>query len=405
MYYGYQTFGGVEIFNLARTAAYLKALAPGLEVKCSEPLLHTALGHTAYTTPAGDSAPWYRGNRFSAGRFYGLYPIDVAGAEDSTREVPITQLSGNGAIATRGRYGPREIRVKAIAYAADEEAMAEGLAWLREVLAGDGCGSTPALGCMGHELKMFSAPPASLVESQSFARTFHHVEVTEAPVITKRLGFKTVIGWELEFTYTAGRPWPFTAQKQVAVLNMNNGSSHTDPVWEDCSVQASAYDNFIGDPYFTAISKPPQPPVILPPNILDIASWRRVISYLPKTLTSRWGRVVPVVKLVAGATAAQFIRLRFYRSDGPAVGCGFDGEFLVSYLPAGSVMTLDGIREQASLLLADGRVVPCGNLLFGSDGRPFEWPNMGCQNEYTVVADLMPGQPDVVVILDAAVRE
>lgn len=405
MYHGYQLFGGVEIINLARTAAYLKREVPKLDVLCDEPLLRTALGHSAYTTPASDNAPWVRGNRFAAGRFYGLFPRDISGAEDSTHEVPLTPLSSSGSIATQGRHAAREIRVKATAFAADEEAMDVGLAWLRDVLAGDGCGPAIRLGCTGHELSMFAAPPKSLIDASTFARTFHHVTMTDPLKVTKRLNSKAALIWELEWVFTAGRPWPFTTQKQVAALVLAAGSSHTDPAWEDCSVNETVYDDFVSDPYFTGISRPPQPPVILPPNILDIDSWRRSTASIPTSITSRWGRVVPVAKIVTGATAAQFVRLRFFETEQPWVGCGFDGEFLVSYIPANSVMTLDGIREQARLQLPDGRIVACGNLLFGSDGRPFEWPNLGCQRNYTMTADIMPGQPDVVVFLDAAIRE
>lgn len=405
MYYGYQLFGGVEILNLARTAAYLKALAPGLDVACDDAELRAGLGHSPYTTPGQDNAPWVKGNRLAAGRFYGLYPRSISGAEDSTQETPLTALTGSGSVATRGRHAAREIRVKATAFAADEEAMDVGLAWLRDVISGDGCGPSIRLGCTGHELAMFTALPKNRIDASTMSRSFHHVTVTDAPTITKRLKAKTVLMWELEFIFTAGRPWPFTAQKELATLALAAGSSHVDPAWEDCSVRESVYDDFINDPYFTGIARPPAPPVILPPNILTIASWRRSSANLPSSITSRWGKVVPVVRIVTGASAAQFIRLRFFQTEQPWVGCNFDGEFLVSYIPANSVLTLDGIREEATVTLPDGRVVSAGNLLFGSGGRPFEWPNLGCQRNYTMTADIMPGQPDVVVFLNAAIRE
>lgn len=405
MYYGYQQFGGVEVINLARTAAYLKALAPGVDVLCEDPELRVALGHSPYTTPTGDNAPWVRGNRYAAGRFYGFYPRSISGAEDSTLETPLTALTGSGSIATQGRHAAREIRVKATAFAADEEAMDVGMAWARDVLSADACGTSVRLGCTGHELSMFSAKPGSLIDATTFSRTFHHVTITDPVKVVKRLASRTVLMWEVEFIFTAGRPWPFTRQKQVASLVLANGTNYADPAWEDCSVRESAYDDFINDPYFTAIARPPAPPVVLPPNLLAISSWRRSTADLPSSITSRWGRVVPVMRIVTGATAAQFVRIRFYPTEGGLAGCGFDGEFLISYIPANTVMTLDGIKEQATVQTPDGRLVPCGNLLFGSGGRPFEWPNMGCQRNYTMTVDIMPGQPDVVAFLDAAIRE
>lgn len=405
MYDGYLSINGVEILNAARSAAYIKALAPLLQVKCDPATLAEALGHSEYTTPADDGAPWFRGQRLAAGGFLGLMPGKVQGAEDSTRKVPATELAGDGAIHTMARHTSRDIRFVATAIALNEEAMNEGLAWLKDVMAGEGCGEDVGLGCVGRDITMYAALPPSLVEARTLIRNFYRVEVSEAPRVTARLKSKSVLMWTVEFTLNAGVPWAFTALSQVAALNMDTGLSHTDPVGQDCSEALMAYDNFIADPFYTAISKPPRPPAILPPNILDIQSWRRVTADIPGSVTSRWGRVVPVARVVTANAAAQFVRLRFYRQEADQSSCNWDGEFLVSYIPANATLNLDGVRREVSVTLADGRVVPGGHLVFGSDGRPFEWPSMGCQNAYSIVADIMPGQPGVVVLVDAAVRE
>lgn len=406
MYEKYLAFGGVEIINGARVAAYLKAFAPKLDITCDAEGLHTALGHGAYVSPAADGAPWYQDQRPATGRFYGLFPEKMTGAEDSTREVPVTELAGDGAVHTKSRYAAREIRFVATAFAADEEAMDEGLAWLRDVLAADGCGTGGGgIGCTGHVARLFTAHPSTTAEALSMQRSFYKAETTEAPRVMQRLNMKSAVAWRVEFTLTAGRPWAFTAETAVATLDLPSGASYTDPVGENCSLEYDAYNDFIDDPYFTAIAKPPRPPVILPPNILDISSWRRRTLGLPVSATRRWGRVVPVVRVMTAGAAAQFVRLRFYRGSTVLSGCGYDGEFIVSYLPANAVLKIDGIRQEISVTLADGRVVPGGHLLYGSDGRPFMWPSMGCQQDYTMTADVMPGQTGISVSLDTAVRE
>lgn len=404
MYDGYLSFGGVEIINADRTATYLRALVPGLEVTCDGDGLAAALGHGPYTTPELDQAPWWQPDRPGLANFYGLFPGKLQGSEDSTRTIDGTELTGDGAVMVKSRHASRETRFVVTALAADEGAMHEGLAWLKDVLAADACGEMVGLGCAGHQAMMFITKPVNSYQMLSYQRTFYKTETSEGPKETARLGFKTVTAWTIEFTLRSGRPWAFTLPTTVATLDLPSGSSWTDPAGEDCSVANEAYDDFINDPYFTNIEKPPRPAVILPPNILDISSWRRQVALVPVNLSQRWGRIVPVVRVLTGSTSVQYVRIRFYRGTASS-GCDFDGEFLVSYLPAHAVLVLDGVRQEISVTLANGKTVPGGHLLYGSDGRPFMWPSMGCQQGYTMTADMMPGQTGVTVTLDISIRE
>ncbi len=395
---------GVEVLNVARAHAYITQHLPGLTAHCNAPELREALGHSEYSTPQDDLAPWYQGNRTAAERFYGLFPLGTQGSDDSTRSMNVTELIGDGAIHTMPRHGSREIRVTALAVAADGEAMAEGLAWLRNVLAGEDCADPSQLGCTGKDVVMYAAQPKDIVEEATFRRYFYETEVTEGPLVTTQYPSKVAVLVAVEFTLTAGRPWAFTPTTAVAALAMDAALNFQDPDGEDCAPTNPAYDNYVDDPFFTAIARPPQPPVIAPPNILDINSWRRRTALIPPYLTQRWGRVVPLVS-ISTVAAIQYLRIRFYRQGNGLEGCDNDAEFLISYIPANALMRLDAIRRTATLTLSDGRVVPAGHLLFGSDGRPFQWPSLGCQYTYTMTADLMPGQSGVWVALDTAVRE
>ena len=403
MFDGYLNIGGVEVLNVARAHAYITEHLPGLTARCNAEVLRTALGHSTYTNPRDDAAPWYQGSRAAAERFYGLFPLGAQGVDDSTRSMELTELIGDGAVHTMPRHGSREIRVTAVAVAADDEALAEGLAWLRDVLAGEDCSDPSQLGCLGKDVVMYSALPEDPVEEVTFRRTFHQAEVTEGPLVTTVYPSKVASMVGVEFTITAGVPWAFTTTATIATLYMDEGLNFQDPV-EDCSPVNLAYDQYIDDPFFTAIARPPQPPTILPPNILNITSWRRRTAMIPAHLTRRWGRTVPVVT-VATENAIQYMRIRFYREGHGLTGCDFDGEFLISYLPSTAILTLDAIRRSATITKSDGLVVPAGHLLFGSDGRPFQWPTLGCQYTYTMTADIMPGQGGVAVGLSAAVRE
>lgn len=401
MFNDYLALDGTEVLNAARAAAYIKAFLPKVTVWCGWEALPAALNHSAYQSPFLDGAPWTRSGRAAAERFYGLMPKTIKGADNSTREVQNTELTGHGSVQTSPRYKSREIRVTATAFAADEEAMMEGLAWLRQVCAHEGC-SDAAPGCTGITASMFAAPPVDAISAYDLARTFHRVEVTEGPLVTNRLRTASGCKWEIEFTMTAGIPWAFTSLANAGTLDLGRGVNFQDPAGENCAAGVNAYDDFVADPFFTGISRPPRPPVILPPNILKITSWRRSTLGIPVTQTSRFGRTVPVMQ-VTTTTAMQYLRLRFYR-DG-ASGCGFDADMIVSYLPAAAVLTLDGRTRTASLRLSTGHVVPAGHLLFGSDGRPFTWPSLGCQTRFTLAADLMPGQSGVGLLLQTAVRD
>ncbi len=403
MFSGFMSINGTEICNSARTKAYADAHLPGISVKCAHPALRIALAHNPYTSPQTDAAPWYNALRPSSSRFYGFYPVKIEGASDSTQKVESTELLRDGAVHVSPRHEAREIRVVVIGLAEDDEALADGMEWLKDVLENAGC--RDGFGCTGREVNMFHAAPSTTSDAYSMRRTFYSVSVISGPLEKRELPSKVGAMKEYEFVLSAGIPWAFTDPYLSSVLTMNSALNYSDPVGEDCTMQTEAIDNFINDPFFTAISAAPQPPNILPPNILDISSWRRLTAPIGAALTTRPGRVSPVVTVHAGTSNAQYIRLRFYRSDDGVSGCGYVGEFLISFIPANAVMTIDSIRKEVNVLMPDGRWLPGGHLLFGSAGRPFMWPDMSCKDTYTMTADMFPGQTGIVIDLEVAVRE
>lgn len=399
MYDGYLKFGGIEIGNYARSKAYIERHLPTLDVRCEPTGLREALGHAEYTTPALDEAPWYTASVPATGDFYGFLPTKMVGQRDSTRQVSATQLSGDGAIHTLARHGSREIRVVGLLTALTTEAMEAGWAWFRDVLAGDNCTAPGGdLACGGHDVEMISSLPVG--ERRSFVKA----EVIGPPKEVKQWNSRSGVVHEVEFLISCGSPWAFTPLSPVASLDMDAALNYQDPAGHDCSWKDTAFDDFINDPYYTAIRQPPQAPVIKPPNLLPIDSWRRRTVGIPTVHSDRAGRVVPVVH-VNTVNAAQQIRIRFYQAANGLTDCDYEGEFLISYLPAGSTMKLDGIRKEVSVTLANGRTVPGSHLVFGSGGRPFMWPTLGCHELYTMTVDLMPAQAGVVTLLDVAVRE
>jgi hypothetical protein len=118
----------------------------------------------------------------------------------------------------------------------------------------------------------------------------------------------------------------------------------------------------------------------------------------------RWGRVAPVLTITTGAGGATQVRLRFY-AGATRSGCGYEGEFLISYIPPNATMTIDSIRREVKVLKSNGKTVVGGQLVYGSDGMPVTWPSLGCATDYTLCADMLPGQTGITVMLETAVRE
>lgn len=406
MYNGWLEYGGIEIINAARTRRYAELFLPTLNVTCPVTGLQDARAQGNYLSPAADNAPWYKASRPATGRFYGLFPGKLDGADDSSREVSTIELSGDGATHAKPRYASREIKVTALALAGDDEAMSEGLAWLRDSLAYGEC-ETYA-GCVDNEMRLYANLPTDGAADNHMLRSFLRVEVLENVKVIEEFHTGTglagiAVAKRVTFIFSAGSPWAFTQPLLVGSVVPSAGTSFSDPGGEDCYAQNNAYGDFVNDPFFTAIAKPPQPPTVKPPNIVPISSWRRQSLAVTPTEVDRWGRITPRVTVATGAGGAQQLRLRFY--GGAASGCDFEGEFLIAYIPPNASMVLDARRKEVSVVLSNGHTVPGGHLVYGSGGLPLKWPAMGCQSAYAMVADILPGQSGITVYLESIVRE
>jgi len=110
---GYAFFAGNEIFNSARTRAYVSNIRPnfGLISRHADQDLRVILGDEEYDTPAMDGAPWYDASRPHSADFWGMYPLTVSGVEDGTREVQSTELIDDGSVSTLARHASKEFRV------------------------------------------------------------------------------------------------------------------------------------------------------------------------------------------------------------------------------------------------------------------------------------------------------
>lgn len=117
-----------------------------------------------------------------------------------------------------------------------------------------------------------------------------------------------------------------------------------------------------------------------------------------------WGEVVPKVEIHAKYADVRNLRVRFYADvDGNGSvaddACAYCGDILFSYVPQNSTLVFDGSDEVIYLQGPGGSRRRADNLVFKTDGTPFEWPSLSCGFGYVVTLDLPQAQEPPVVDL------
>jgi hypothetical protein len=177
MYDGYLNFGGIELVNSERVAAYVEnGIAPaGLEVmpctgSCED--FHEAVGHDPYTSPILDQPPWYDPDNPDSFDFAGLVVLDLSGVNGSTKTVQVVERLGDGGMPVRGRAASRTMAVSALAVARTACGLEAGLAWLTAALHPP-CSESAV--CGGSPLRGFSCCPSPFCATQDPDRPLAHV--------------------------------------------------------------------------------------------------------------------------------------------------------------------------------------------------------------------------------------
>ncbi len=141
---------------------------------------------------------------------------------------------------------------------------------------------------------------------------------------------------------------------------------------------------------------PPRPDPIDPSCLDTPTQWIRYDALIPAAEIPVWRDAVPVVRVTTEALAARQVRVRFYPNEFEAPiealdQCQFCGEFVISYVPPNSTLTIDGIRRTAYVEAANTNTrQPANHLLYASDGGPMSWPELTCGIAYTITLDVSP---------------
>lgn len=405
---GYLTYDGVEIVNIARAQVYADSLQGFRSVYDTEGLL-VYLSNPTYVDPVTDLAPWYDPDIAASGRFYGFYPLNFTGTEDSSRAAETVESTGDGGTPGRLRHATKTVVMNGLLLGADEEAVEYGMAWLRRALLGAACSATLSTEqALGARLEYLSASPTLLsatAESPAelhkrYERSLERVTINTGPSITlKRTLLCDGAVWGAQFTAVAGIPFEFGMERAVlqdgAYVPGVSGTISGLTTYTEVNCGTNLYAP-IYDPLCPALVIPP-PPASVPLSCYVVpSSWNRRVATIPANLVPYWGQVVP--KVTVNATAElRGVRIRFYENadgdvdpnDSP---CDFVGDFVISYMPINSTLIFDAALEEIVIITSAGHRRRADSLVFGTDGTPFDWPSLTCGFGYLLTLDVAPGQ-------------
>jgi hypothetical protein len=222
-------------------------------------------------------------------------------------------------------------------------------------------------------------------------RALHNVSVTQAPVIVQRVDATATGGGyfiQVEFLFNAGNPFSYSQPVEILTVPLVQ-APYSDP-----PSSSLLDDDWLFDPSALVPSAPPAAPDIVADAVdPSITSWQRYYIDIPADKVADWASTVPIVQFNTHGAPVRQIRVRFHPNpfDYPAVSVdpvGFCADFLISYLPAGTSLLLNGITQTALASKAGVASVPADSILYGSDGGPMTWPHLSCGIAYVMTIDV-----------------
>ena len=175
--------------------------------------------------------------------------------------------------------------------------------------------------------------------------------------------------------------------------------------------QATALDpedaDPLADPDCPPIPSPPQPPMIVDDCIEEVGSWRRYWAIISEDQVSDWLDLVPTITLATGALPARQVRVRVYRNPDALPPAEFpadewDAEQIVSFIPASTMLTLDGVAQRVWAEVNGGEAISADRLLYGTGGGPASWPVLSCGTAYLLSFDVPLDAPEGNLSVDVA---
>jgi hypothetical protein len=414
MYQGWMMLGGEELWNAERTATYVAANLPTIELSGCEDCatLADALGDPPYkNNPVDDDAPWISAEDPDLALFYGFYPLSVSGMTDSTATVTVTESIGEGGTVSAVRRATKEIRVSGMLFAGSQIALNRGKSWLRNISLGPACES--GTGCGGADLCFFAACPKDHAQGDDYLRTVRDVSILQGVTTTREFspigagcaGGSGAYMEQVEFTFVAATPHVYG---QIELIGSTLGTPQTTtgaialdptaPELPDCNNPPGAAT--IYDPTVPMVPMAPRPPPVST-NLKPTQPWASGYSlFIPKTEVPETGNAVLVISLTTGAEAARYIRLRLYPAPlgfeqkvSDLDACSNCAEIVVMYIPPNSTFRIDGMNQTLSIIDPIGNAFPASHLAYSGVGLPTGWAAMTCGMDYWLAVEF-PGEAD-----------
>jgi hypothetical protein len=243
-------------------------------------------------------------------------------------------------------------------------------------------------------------------------------------------------GWRrLSITYTAPlsgtdlsvqfhhdpEAWPVGAQVDLDAFMVVDGArlgpyfdgSYPYSQWNGAPFNSTSEyrrtgSTLVVDPDCPPIPAPPRPPAITNDCIDVPTTWRRYTATIPAQVTAISPWSLPTVSITSGAVAVRGVRVRtvanpFGLAPEQLDPCSYCGEFIVTYLPPETTLTIDSAGRSATMTQPGQDPVSAMHLLYGSDGAPVVWPELSCGTQYVSIVDVDVDTPGALVGMDLSV--
>lgn len=425
---GWFEYAGQEFLNVQRTEAYARKAGVGWLRCTSTTDLGPILGHDLYTNPIHDDAPWYDPDDMNTAGFWGVYPLGVSGIEDSTRSSVVVESVGDGGIPGRVRHSSKAVVFSVALVGEDDGAVDAGLRWLRQLLLGSACGNRATQTCNGDTMCYLSAQPQLNWDVEgdatecfpNYVRSLRKVVFNNGPTVTtKHQPSDGSAIWLAQFTAVAGSPFEYGPEVPIVesmfapgvtnpyriplpdYLPLSAAIDTTGTLFDEVSCLPSAYKP-VFDPNCAPLAPPPGPPSVPLGCFSPPQNWRRYQFAIPKDQIPLWGEVVPKIEVHATTVDLQNLRLRFYvdeNGDGSIEDpCGFCGDLVLSYIPKGKSLVLDGSEQTVYVDEGGGVLQRADSLVYSTDGTPMDWPSLSCGTGYVVTIDTESGSTQLPTV-------
>lgn len=434
----YASANGDELWNTARLQAYLENVGspfdsgPGV-CRCPSLTPEVLGAEGPYTVPDAEvePAPWYDPAVPASAEFLGFMPLTVEGTQDNPRGRIVTGAVGGGGVFGPARDQPRTITVTGVVIGSTCCGAAYGMQFLSQVLAGCSGGS-----CDGDCFEMYNCCPGEGMTPVQFnaahRRTYRRTSLVSGPTVLGTTSSGScdrsacAAGAELidvEFVLVAATPWAWTDPVPVlevtppiggggdciewCLSSATSGPNSCDPAV--CLFQACVKGGDpCGDPR-NPVPSPPTPKVPVGAYCAPLGPERACYDF---DISDRpqWASDVPVIQVYSGATELRNIRVTIYeKQDGTSLTCDQVADrnlcnpvqdFLVSYIPARTTVTLDGAIGRATVN-CNGSCGTASTAYGNQDGGPVQLSELTCAS-YCVCIETdtgFPPSPDAVVYL------